>query len=99
LPLPAGREEKIQGSLTVRAPAQAGGAGSSPAPVASRPYRHSQEGLTEMVLAIVHEQLDELGRMKVGDGWIDWPVTSDEELARLEWLPTELRLMALGLTS
>jgi hypothetical protein len=87
-----------QGSSMARAPAQAGDAGSSPAPEATRPYRHSQEGLTEIVLAIVHEQLNEFGRMKVGDGWIDWPVTSDEELARLEWLPTELRMMAAGLT-
>jgi hypothetical protein len=34
LPLPQAGEEKLQGSLTARAPAQAGGAGSSPAPVA-----------------------------------------------------------------
>jgi hypothetical protein len=53
LPLPASREEKIQGSLTVRAPAQAGGAGSSPAPVA-------KPDLTTMVLDIVTAQLNEL---------------------------------------
>jgi hypothetical protein len=40
----------IQGSLTVRAPARAGGAGSSPAPVAS---------LTEYVLSVVNRVLDE----------------------------------------
>jgi hypothetical protein len=44
LPYPsAGDDEGIQGSLTVRAPAQAGEVGSSPAPVAIRPYRHSRE--------------------------------------------------------
>lgn len=42
-----------QGSSTVRAPALAGGAGSSPAPDAN---------LTEMVLAIVTEQLNNQGR-------------------------------------
>ena len=42
-----------QGSLTVRAPAQAGGAGSSPAPVA-------KPDLTTMVLDIVTAQLNEL---------------------------------------
>jgi len=35
LPVPDAGEERLQGSLTVRAPARAGGAGSSPAPVAS----------------------------------------------------------------
>jgi hypothetical protein len=34
LPSPRAKEAKLQGSLTARAPAQAGGAGSSPAPVA-----------------------------------------------------------------
>jgi hypothetical protein len=43
----------IQGSLTVRAPAQAGDAGSSPAPVA-------KPDLTTMVLDIVTAQLNEL---------------------------------------
>ena len=50
----------VQGSSTVRAPAQAGGAGSSPAPVAIRPYRQSREGLMECVLSVVNRQLDEL---------------------------------------
>jgi hypothetical protein len=49
LPFPAAAEARIQGSLTVRAPAQAGGAGSSPAPVAS---------LTEYVLSMVNAVLD-----------------------------------------
>src|SRR5262249_24044435 len=64
LPSPSTALERLQGSSTVRAPARAGGAGSSPAPVTSRPYQHSREGLTEMVLGIVHEQLDELGRRR-----------------------------------
>jgi hypothetical protein len=55
LPLPNAGEWGIQGSLTVRAPAQAGGAGSSPAPVA-------KPDLTTMVLDIVNAQLDELER-------------------------------------
>src|SRR5262249_44771315 len=55
LPLPAAGEAQTQGSLTARAPAQAGGAGSSPAPVAKR-----REELTNMVLCIVNEQLNEL---------------------------------------
>jgi len=49
LPLPASGQGPLQGSSTVRAPAQAGGAGSSPAPVTN---------LTEYVLAIVNAQLD-----------------------------------------
>jgi hypothetical protein len=55
LPSPAVGEgqDKDQGSSTVRAPAQAGDAGSSPAPVA-RP------DLTTMVLDIVTAQLNEL---------------------------------------
>jgi hypothetical protein len=53
LPLPSAGHEGIQGSLTVRAPAQAGGAGSSPAPVA-------KPDLTTMVLHIVTAQLNEL---------------------------------------
>jgi hypothetical protein len=53
LPFPGAGEEGIQGSSTVRAPAQAGDAGSSPAPVA-RP------DLTTMVLDIVTAQLNEL---------------------------------------
>jgi DNA-binding transcriptional MocR family regulator len=54
--LPSPLRKKKQGSLTARAPAQAGGAGSSPAPVAS---------LTEYVLSIVRDQLDELDRRRV----------------------------------
>jgi hypothetical protein len=38
LPLPKAREERKQGSSTARAPVKAGGAGSSPAPVASTEY-------------------------------------------------------------
>jgi hypothetical protein len=53
LPLPSAGDEGIQGSLTARAPAQAGGAGSSPAPVA-------KSDLTTMVLDIVTAQLNEL---------------------------------------
>jgi hypothetical protein len=53
LPLPAAGEAQIQGSSTVRAPAQAGDAGSSPAPVA-------KSDLTTMVLDIVTAQLNEL---------------------------------------
>jgi hypothetical protein len=49
LPLPTAAEAVIQGSSTVRAPAQAGDAGSSPAPVAS---------LTEYVLSVVNAVLD-----------------------------------------
>ena len=78
LPSPLQGDEVRQGSSTVRAPAQPGDAGSSPAPVTS-----GREGLTEMVLRIVHEQLD--------DRWSDWPVTSDDVLAQL---PTELRMLA-----
>jgi hypothetical protein len=51
LPSPAPAGARIQGSLTVRAPAQAGGAGSSPAPVAN---------LTEYVLSVVNAELDAL---------------------------------------
>jgi hypothetical protein len=43
LPLPGAGEERLQGSLTVRAPAQAGGAGSSPAPVATPRLRRLYE--------------------------------------------------------
>jgi hypothetical protein len=53
LPLPSAGDEGIQGSSTVRAPAQAGDAGSSPAPVA-------KPDLTTMVLDIVTAQLNEL---------------------------------------
>jgi hypothetical protein len=53
LPFPSAGEGGIQGSLTVRAPAQAGDAGSSPAPVA-------KPDLKTMVLDIVTAQLNEL---------------------------------------
>jgi hypothetical protein len=53
LPLPAAGEAQIQGSSTVRAPAQAGDAGSSPAPVA-------KPDLTTIVRDIVTAQLNEL---------------------------------------
>jgi hypothetical protein len=46
-----GRAEGLQGSSTVRAPAQAGGAGSSPAPVSS---------LTAYVLSVVNAELERL---------------------------------------
>jgi hypothetical protein len=52
LPFPASGEDGLQGSSTVRAPARAGGAGSSPAPVAN---------LTEHVLSVVNAELDRLG--------------------------------------
>jgi hypothetical protein len=54
LPYPAseGGQDQDQGSSTVRAPVQAGGAGSSPAPVAS---------LTKYVLSVVNAELDRLG--------------------------------------
>jgi len=55
LPLPPAGEAGLRGSSTVRAPAQAGGAGSSPAPVAS---------LTEYVLSIVNAELDRLNERK-----------------------------------
>jgi len=53
LPLPGGQLQ--QGSSTARAPAQAGGAGSSPAPVAS---------LTEYVLSVVNAELDRMEERK-----------------------------------
>ena len=53
LPFPKAGEGRVQGSLTARAPVQAGGAGSSPAPVA-------MPNLTTMVLGIVNAQLGEL---------------------------------------
>jgi hypothetical protein len=49
-----------QGSSMARAPAQAGDAGSSPAPVTMP--RAPRGNLTEMVLNIVHAQLDELAK-------------------------------------
>jgi hypothetical protein len=54
LPLPPAKEGTVQGSSSVRAPAaQAGDAGSSPAPVAN---------LTEYVLRVVSAELDKLER-------------------------------------
>jgi hypothetical protein len=58
LPLPAAALAAVgqdQGSSTARAPVQAGGAGSSPAPDANR-----SQSLPDMVLTIVNKQLDEL---------------------------------------
>src|SRR5262249_46188262 len=53
--------EQDQGSSTVRAPAQAGGAGSSPAPEANR-----RESLTAYVLSVVNAELEGLhARTKV----------------------------------
>jgi hypothetical protein len=54
-PFPKAGVAEVQGSSTARAPAQAGGAGSSPAPVSS---------LTDMVLGIVHAQLDALAQRR-----------------------------------
>jgi len=56
-PFPKSGAEGTQGSLTARAPALAGGVGSSPAPV-------SKPNLTTMVLDIVNAQLDELERRR-----------------------------------
>jgi hypothetical protein len=47
-----------QGSSTARAPVQAGDAGSSPAPVAKNPSRHSYEAIVSLVAGVVAEQLD-----------------------------------------
>jgi hypothetical protein len=57
LPLPAAGEAQIQGSSTVRAPAQAGDAGSSPAPVAS---------LTEIMLEMVAKLSPEVRMLALG---------------------------------
>jgi hypothetical protein len=57
-PLPAAALAAVgqdQGSSTARAPVQAGGVGSSPAPDANR-----SQSLPDMVLTIVNKQLDEL---------------------------------------
>jgi hypothetical protein len=59
LPVALGR---VQGSSTARAPAQAGGAGSSPAPVASL----TGYTLTEHVLSVVNGVLDEHERRMEG---------------------------------
>jgi hypothetical protein len=61
VPLPKGGEAIRQGSSTVRAPALAGDAGSSPAPVA-------KPDLTTMVLDIVTAQLDELESRQAWQG-------------------------------
>src|SRR5262245_57097231 len=66
LPLPAAGEGGIQGSSTARAPVQAGGAGSSPAPVTRLP------DLTEHVLRIVNEQLDELDARRGPKPLLPW---------------------------
>src|SRR5262249_12516498 len=61
LPLGEPTLEHEQGSSTARAPAQAGDAGSSPAPVAKPdPLRGPDGELTTLVLGIVNDQLDEL---------------------------------------
>jgi hypothetical protein len=57
LPLPTAAKALIQGSSTARAPVQAGGAGSSPAPVAS---------LTEYVLSVVNAVLDRHEKRRLG---------------------------------
>ena len=57
LPFPRHGEELTQGSLTVRAPAQAGGAGSSPAPVTSP---------TAMVLEMVAKLSPEVRMLALG---------------------------------
>jgi hypothetical protein len=60
LPLPNAGEGIPQGSLTVRAPAQAGGAGSSPAPVTnSADERGRSDGLMSYVASVIQKQLDE----------------------------------------
>jgi hypothetical protein len=63
-PLPKAREREVQGSLTARAPAQAGGAGSSPAPVSNViPFadeRGRSDGLMGYVASVIEQQLDEL---------------------------------------
>jgi hypothetical protein len=59
LPLQSASEAGIQGSLTVRAPARAGGAGSSPAPVANSPP-------TAMVLEMVAKLSPEVRMLALG---------------------------------
>jgi hypothetical protein len=66
----ASRIEQEQGSSTVRAPAQAGGAGSSPAPDANR-----RKSLTAYVLSVVNAELEGLhARMEVARTL--WPKAS-----------------------
>ena len=55
-PYPTSKEEQLQGSSTARAPVQAGGAGSSPAPVSS---------LTEYVLSVVNAELDRMPSLRL----------------------------------
>src|SRR5262249_17210615 len=57
LPFPSDGGEPIQGSLTVRAPAQGGGAGSSPVPVTSS---------TAMVLEMVAKLSPEVRMLALG---------------------------------
>jgi hypothetical protein len=89
LPFPSAGDEGIQGSLTVRAPAQAGDAGSSPAPVAIRPYRHSREGLMAYVADVTETQLrnvDEAKEVRGANG-IKGANRGDDDLD----LPTDLQ--------
>jgi hypothetical protein len=58
LPPPAVAAGQDQGSSTARAPVQAGGAGSSPAPDAKDASRHSHEAIMNLVAGVVDEQLD-----------------------------------------
>jgi hypothetical protein len=62
LPLPTAAKALIQGSSTARAPAQAGGAGSSPAPVASLTVLSP----TEMVLEMVGKLSPEVRMLALG---------------------------------
>src|SRR5262249_53541874 len=57
---PTAKPSLIQGSLTARAPVQAGDAGSSPAPVASD-ERGRSDGLMGYVANVIEEQLHDLG--------------------------------------
>jgi hypothetical protein len=109
LPLGEPTLEHEQGSSTARAPAQAGGAGSSPAPVAKPdPLRGPDGELTTMVLGIVNAQLDELEARRppssspsasqdaVPPARKPWTTPTVTEIS-LDDLPTELRMLALGL--
>jgi hypothetical protein len=63
LPLPKHGVARLQGSLTARAPARAGGAGSSPAPVANvfqfPDERGRTDGLMSYVASVIQQQLEE----------------------------------------
>jgi hypothetical protein len=113
LPLPTQGESTLRGSSTARAPAAtAGGAGSSPAPVAKSdqpdPLRGPDGELTTMVLGIVRAQLDELEARRppssspsasqdaVPPARKPWTTPTVTEIS-LDDLPTELRMLALGL--